>query len=72
MIKVNLDKAKDVAHAKRRADRDEAMKPLDLHASIPMYAAQAEADRQKVRDQNAILQSQIDKAKTVDELKSIM
>lgn len=70
MIKVNIGKAKLIAHEKRRKARAEEFKPLDLEATIPMFADQAEEKRQAVRDKYTTIQTDIDAATTVDEIKS--
>jgi hypothetical protein len=72
MITINLDKAKDIAHEKRRAARAEEFKPLDIKATIPSEAAQAEAARQTIRDKYATLQAQMDAAQTPGELKALL
>jgi predicted nucleic acid-binding Zn-ribbon protein len=72
MIKINLKKAKDIAHEKRRAARAEEFAPLDIKATIPSEAAQAEAARQAIREKYAALQSKIDGAKTPEELKALL
>jgi len=72
MITVNLDKAKGIAHEKRRAARAEEFAPLDIKATIPSEAAEAEAARQVIRDKYAVLQDQMDAAATVDELKALL
>ena len=69
MITINIDKAKAIAHDIRRAARAEEFKPLDVKATIPEEAAEAEAARQAVRDKYALMQEKIDQAKTPDELK---
>jgi hypothetical protein len=72
MIKINLDKAKDIAHDKRRAARAEEFKPWDVKATIPAEANVAEAERQKIRDKYAALQAEINAATTVEELKALL
>lgn len=72
MITVNLDKAKTIAHDIRRAARSAEFAPLDIKATIPSEAAAAEAARQAVRDKYAAVQSQIDAAPGVNELKAIV
>ena len=69
MITINLDKAKLIGHDMRRAARAEEFKPLDVQATIPSQAAQAEAARQVIRDKYAEMQAQIDAATTPDEIK---
>lgn len=72
MITINLDKAKAVGHDIRRAQRADEFKPLDVQATIPMFAEQAEADRQAVREKYAAIQVQIDAAETPDEIKAAL
>jgi hypothetical protein len=72
MIKVDIDKAKDIAHAKRRAVRAAEFAPLDIKATIPAEATEAEAQRQAVRDKYAVIQTEIDSATDVDAIKSIV
>ena len=72
MIKVNVATAKEIAHAKRRDKRAAELAPLDIQATIPTLAEQAEAERQLVRDKYATIQTQIDEATTTEELKAII
>ena len=72
MITVNIDKAKAIAHDKRRAARAAEFAPLDINASIPSEAVAAEAARQAVRDKYADMQSTIDAASDVDGLKAAL
>lgn len=72
MIVINIDKAKAIAHDMRRASRSAEFAPLDVKATIPSEAAAAEAARQGVRDKYAAMQSTIDVAQTVDELKAAL
>jgi hypothetical protein len=72
MITINIDKAKAIAHDKRRADRAAEFAPLDIKATIPSEAVAAEAARQAVRVKYAEKQTAIDAAQTVDELKEVM
>lgn len=71
MITINLDKAKAIVHDKRRAARAAEFAPLDIKATIPAEAAAAEAARQAIREKYATMQTQIDAASGVDELKAI-
>ena len=71
-VDVDMPKAKGIAHDKRRRARDVEMAPLDIEATIPSKAAQAEAKRQVIRDKYATIQSSIDDATTVEQLKSII
>lgn len=75
MITINLDKAKAIAHDKRRAARAEEFKPHDevIMKQIPGNdAAVAEAARQEIRDKYADMQVAIDAADSADELKVIL
>jgi hypothetical protein len=45
---------------------------LDVQATIPSLAAQAEADRQAIRDKYAVMQANIDAAATPDEIKTAL
>lgn len=71
-IKINIDKAKDIAHDIRRAKRAQEFAPLDVKATIPSEAAAAEAARQEVRAKYADMQAAIDAATTVDEIKAVV
>lgn len=72
MISINIDKAKTIAHDKRRAARATEFAPLDVKATIPSEAAAAEAARQAVREKYATVQTNIDAAADVDALKTIV
>jgi hypothetical protein len=72
MITINLDKAKTIAHEKRRSARSAEFAPLDIKATIPSEAVAAEAARQLIRDKYAGLQIDIDAAADVVELKSLV
>lgn len=69
---VDLVKAKEVVHAKRRTKRNELFAPLDIQATIPSQAIQAESDRQALRDADATLQTQIDNVVNEDALRTII
>jgi len=68
----NLTKAKDIAHDKRRTARAKEFAPLDVEATIPSRASQAEAARQAIRNKYAAMQEQMDAATTVEELKGLL
>ena len=73
MITISIDKAKIIAHDMRRAARAEEFKPHDeiIAKQIPGTAVQeAEAARQAIREKYAAMQTQIDAAATVEELKT--
>ena len=72
MIQINLDKAKEIAHAKRRDARANLFKQLDIEATIPTMAEQAEQQRQAIRNEFAVIQTEIDNAESVDQLKVII
>jgi hypothetical protein len=71
-IIINFDKAKEIAHKKRRAARAAEFAPLDIKATIPSEAEAAELARQKIRDKYAVLQEEINAAQNVEELKDLM
>ena len=75
MITINIDKAKTIAHDKRREARAEEFKPHDeiIMKQIPgADATAAEAAREAIRTKYAQMQTAIDSATTVDEIKSAM
>lgn len=72
MIKINFDKAKQIAHQARRAMRASEFAPLDAQAMIPSEALVAESLRQEVRERYAAIQNQIDVAQSVEQLKEII
>lgn len=74
-IVINLDKAKAIAHEKRRTARAEEFKPYDeiIMKQIPGNDyTQAEAARQAIRDKYAVLQTQMDAATSAEELKELL
>ena len=70
-LKLNLSKAKEISHEKRRAARSQDFQPWDVKATIPSEQAAAESERQKIRDKYAAMQENIDKAKSVQELSQL-
>lgn len=72
MIVINIDKAKAIAHDKRREARSDEFAPLDIKATIPSEATAAEAARQAIREKYAAMQTAIDSASTVEEIKAAM
>ena len=72
MITIDLNKAKTIAHDKRRAARAAEFAPLDVKATIPSEAAAAEAARAVVREKYATAQASIDGAADVSALKTIV
>jgi len=71
-IVIDINKAKAIAHDARRAARAAEFAPLDVKATIPSEAAAAEAARQAIRAKYAAIQSDIDSAPGVAELKLIV
>ena len=71
-IGVDMIKVKEFSHEKRRAKRNALFAPLDVKATIPSEAAQAELDRQAIRDQDASVQNDIDASTTPEELKQVL
>lgn len=72
LIKIDLAKYKEIAHEKRRSLRDAELAPLDVQATIPAKAVQAEADREVIRAKYKKIQKAIDSAKTPEEVKSAL
>ena len=75
MITINIDKAKVIAHDKRREARAEEFKPHDeiIMKQIPgADAIAAEAARELIRTKYTEMQTAIDAASTVDAIKSAM
>ena len=75
MITINVNKAKTIAHDVRRAARAVEFKPYDevIMKQIPGNdATAAEAARQVIRDKYAAMQTAIDTASTVDQIKAAM
>ena len=72
MIIINLDKAKNIAHNKRRTARSAEFAPLDIKATIPAEAQAAETARQAIRDKYATMQNDINDAVDLDALKQIV
>lgn len=72
MIRINMNKAKNIAHEIRRAKRAAELAPLDIESTIPSMAAKAEAARQVIRDKYAKMQTAIDAATTPAQLKDII
>lgn len=71
----NMSKAIEIAHNKRREKRAADLAPHDeiIMKQIPgKDAAAAEAARQAIRDNDALLQIEIDNAQDADELKAII
>jgi hypothetical protein len=69
MIVVNIDKAKQIAHEMRRDKRAQEFAPLDVKATIPSEAVEAESARQVIREKYAVIQQNIDAAESPEQIK---
>ncbi len=75
MITINLDKAKQIGHDKRRAARAEEFKPHDevIMKQIPgADAVAAEAARAAIRTKYEQVQTAIDAATTSEDIKTAL
>ena len=75
MIKINIEKAKEITHEKRRAARSAEFAPHDevIMKQIPgKDMVEAEAARTAIRAKYDVIQSEIDAVETVDDLKTII
>ena len=74
MIRVNLDKAKAIAHDIRRVWRAEEFKPYDeaIALRIPGQIAGAEAKRKEIREKYEIIQTAIGAATSAENVKAIL
>ncbi len=68
----DLSRCIDIAHDKRRYNRNQQFAPLDIKATIPTEAADAEKKRQAIRVKDAKLQVDIDRAKNTGELRVLL
>jgi len=71
-VATNMTKAREIAHGIRRAARAKEFAPLDVEATIPARAAQAEAARQVIREKYEAMQAAIDAASTEQALKAAL
>lgn len=71
-VDIDLQKAKLIAHEIRRAKRQAELAPLDMLTTIPAMAAEAEAKRQKIRDDYVVIQASADAALDAIELKAVV
>jgi len=70
-LTIDIEKAKSIAHSIRRAQRDIELKPFDeiISRQIPGTDLNIiEVERQKIRDKFSILQENINKASSVEEI----
>lgn len=74
MIVINFDKAREIAHEKRRVARTAEFAPYDeiISKQIPGEIKVAEKERKEIRTKYAALQKEVDEATDLDELKSVM
>ena len=72
MITINIAKAKEIAHDKRRQARSAEFAPLDIKATIPSEATAAENARAVVRTKYATMQTAFDAATTTEQIKAVM
>ena len=75
MITINITKAKVIAHDKRREARAEEFKPYDeiIMKQIPGNdSVAAEAARAAIRTKYSTMQTAINSATTVDQIKSAL
>jgi hypothetical protein len=74
MITINVTKAKVIAHDIRRAARTVEFQPYDevIAKQIPGQAQDAETARAAIRAKYATMQTAIDAATTIDEIKAVM
>ena len=73
-IVINLDKAKEITHAKRREVRAEEFKPFDAVIALQIPGDDhnaAEAERVKIREKYAVIKADINACADVDSLKTI-
>jgi hypothetical protein len=71
-IVIDITKAKAITHDARRAARSQEFAPLDVKATIPSEAVAAEAARAVIRTKYAAIQTDIDTAPGIAELKFIV
>ena len=76
IVVIDINKAKEITHNKRREARAGEFKPLDeaitINIANPDKVAEIEAERQAIRDKYAEIQININACTTTDELKAII
>lgn len=80
-IVINLDKAKEITHTKRKEVRAEEFKPFDAIVALQIPGDDyidtqtainaAEAERVKIREKYAVIKSDINACADIDSLKAI-
>jgi phenylpropionate dioxygenase-like ring-hydroxylating dioxygenase large terminal subunit len=68
---VNLSRAKEICHQKRREVRAAEFAPWDIKTTVPHLSLDAEQERQKIRDKYVDIQTQIKEATIPEELSTI-
>lgn len=71
-VVVDMAKAKGIAHSYRREERAKMFAPLDVAATVPHLAVQAEQERSRIREIDASKQIAIDAAIDVVALKAAL
>ena len=74
-ITINLDKAKEFCHEKRRVKREKLFAPFDkiISAQIPGNDISAiEASREQIRSQDTIVQNNINQSDNAEDLKILI
>ena len=74
-VKIDINKAKNITHDRRRAQRAKEFAPFDeiISKKIPGEDQnKAEAERQKIRDKYAVIQTNIDSVQDADMLINIV
>jgi hypothetical protein len=75
MFKINIQKAKEIAHNIRRDKRSKEFKPYDeiIARQIPGNNNEdLELQREKIRQKYSLIQSQIDNSTTLEEITQIL
>lgn len=72
MVKVDIIKARDIAHSIRRSKRDNEFISIDGNIVNVVVTDTAESDRVALRTKYASMQNDIDAASTTEELNTII
>ena len=73
MIKIDLDKAKEkVAHPLRRQKRSAEFKKVDGDIMYTSLTSEGEAKRKDIKANDDVLQVEIDKASSLEELETLL
>lgn len=68
----DIDKAKLIAHEMRRSMRSTELAPLDIDVTIPSKSKSAESAREIIREKYAFIQSAIEAASSISEIKAAL